>query len=189
MHVPMEMFAQRAGVKMLHVPFTGAGPAVVALLGGQVDALATGPSTVIQHVKAGKMRVLATWGDKRLASLPDVPTLKERATTRSSPSGPALFVPAGTPEPVIAKLREAARVAVADPRFVERAREGRDADPVPRPAGVPPLLGRRREEARARPCSAWASSRQSRRTAPDSAQKKGPVRSGAFKLYQSGGGD
>src|SRR4051812_22097139 len=77
MHMPMEMLAQSAGVKLLHVPYTGAGPAVVALLGGNVDALATGPSTVIQHVKAGKVRVLGSWGDKRLASLPEVPTLKE----------------------------------------------------------------------------------------------------------------
>src|SRR5690349_2544534 len=77
MHMPMEMFAQSAGIKLTHVPFTGAGPAVVALLGGTVDAISSGPSTVIQHVKAGKLRVLASWGDKRLASLPDVPTLKE----------------------------------------------------------------------------------------------------------------
>src|SRR5690242_4633940 len=58
MHVPMEMLSQAAGVKMLHVPFTGAGPAIVALLGGQVDALATGPSTVTGHVRGGKVRVL-----------------------------------------------------------------------------------------------------------------------------------
>ena len=59
MHMPMEIFAHTANVKLLHVPFTGGGPAVVALLGGQVDALSTGPSTVLQHVKAGKVRVQA----------------------------------------------------------------------------------------------------------------------------------
>src|SRR5262249_5053624 len=63
MHVPMEMFDAAAGIKMLHVPFTGAGPAVVALLGGQVEALSTGPSTVMGHMHAGKIRVLATWGE------------------------------------------------------------------------------------------------------------------------------
>src|SRR2546425_3971641 len=78
MHVPMEMFAARAGIKLLHVPFTGAGPAVIALLGGNIDAVASGPSTVIQHVKAGKLRVLASWGDKRLASFPDIPKLSDR---------------------------------------------------------------------------------------------------------------
>ena len=77
MHMPMEMFAHSANVKLLHVPFTGGGPAVIALLGGQVDALSTGPSTVLQHVKAGKVRVLASWGDHPLASLPQVKTLTE----------------------------------------------------------------------------------------------------------------
>ena len=118
MHVPMEMFAQSAGLKMLHVPFTGGGPAVIALLGGQVDALSTGPSTVLQHVKAGKIRVLAQWGDRRLASLPDVKTLSESGYDAVFFQWSALFAPAGTPEPVVARLREAARVAAADPKFV-----------------------------------------------------------------------
>ena len=118
MHVPMEMFAHRADVKLLHVPFTGGGPAVVALLGGQVDALSTGPSTVLQHVKAGKVRVLASWGDHRLASLPDVKTLTESGFDAVFFQWCALFAPAGTPEPVLSLLREAARVAAADPRFV-----------------------------------------------------------------------
>jgi tripartite-type tricarboxylate transporter receptor subunit TctC len=118
MHVPMEMFAHSAGLKMLHVPFTGGGPAVIALLGGQVDALSTGPSTVLQHVKAGKIRVLAQWGDRRLASLPDVKTLSESGYDAVFFQWSALFAPAGTPEPVVARLREAARVAAADPKFV-----------------------------------------------------------------------
>jgi len=118
MHVPMEMFAHRADVKLLHVPFTGGGPAVVALLGGQVDALSTGPSTVLQHVKAGKVRVLASWGDHRLASLPDVKTLTESGFDAVFFQWCALFAPAGTPEPILSRLREAARVAAADPRFV-----------------------------------------------------------------------
>jgi len=118
MHMPMEMFAQSAGIKLLHVPFTGGGPAVTALLGGTVDAISTGPSTVIQHVKAGKVRVLASWGDKRLTALPDVGTLSESGYDAVFFQWSALFAPAGTPEPIIAKLRDAARVAAADPRFV-----------------------------------------------------------------------
>jgi tripartite-type tricarboxylate transporter receptor subunit TctC len=117
MHVPMEMFNGAAGVKMLHVPFTGAGPAVVALLGGQVEALSTGPSSVIGHVKGGKLRVLASWGDSRHPALPDVPTLKELGYDAQFSQWTGLFVPAGTPQPVIAKLREAARAAVADDTF------------------------------------------------------------------------
>ena len=118
MHVPMEMFAHRAGVKLLHVPFTGGGPAVVALLGGQVDALSTGPSTVLQHVKAGKVRVLASWGDHRLASMPDVKTLTESGFDAVFFQWSGLFAPAGTPAAIVSRLREATRIAAADARFV-----------------------------------------------------------------------
>ena len=117
MHVPMEMFSGVAGAKMLHVPFTGAGPAVVALLGGQVQALSTGPSSVMGHIKGGKVRVLATWGETRHPALPDVPTLKELGYDATFSQWTGLFVPAGTPEPVIAKLREAAKFAVEDATF------------------------------------------------------------------------
>jgi tripartite-type tricarboxylate transporter receptor subunit TctC len=117
MHVPMEMLSGAAGVKMLHVPFTGAGPAVVALLGGQVQALSTGPSTVMGHLKAGKVRVLASWGEARHPALPDVPTLRELGYDAQFSQWTGLFVPSGTPEPVIARLREAARFAVEDANF------------------------------------------------------------------------
>ena len=118
MHMPMEMLAHAAGVKLLHVPYTGGGPAVVALLSGNVDALSTGPSTIIQHVKAGKVRVLASWGDKRLASLPDVPTLSESGVPAVFFQWSALFAPAGTPESALAKLREAAKAAASDKAFI-----------------------------------------------------------------------
>ena len=114
MHVPVEMFGASAGVKFLHVPFTGAGPAVVALLGSNVEFISSGPSTVVQHVKAGKVRVLATWGDARLSALPDVPTLKELGYDAQFSQWTGLFVPAGTPEAIITKLRDAARAAVQD---------------------------------------------------------------------------
>ena len=68
MHVPMEMLKNAANFRMTHIPFTGAGPAVTALLGGQVDALASGPASIVQHVKAGKLRALAHWGEAPLAS-------------------------------------------------------------------------------------------------------------------------
>ncbi len=118
MHVPMEMLSAAGGAKMLHVPFTGAGPAVVALLGGSVDAVSTGPSTVLGHVQAGKVRVLASWGESRHPALPDVPTLRELGYDATFSQWTGLFVPAGTPEPVVAKLREAAKAAAADPAFL-----------------------------------------------------------------------
>ena len=117
MHVPMEMLDHAAGVKMLHVPFTGAGPAIVALLGGQVDAISTGPSTVMGYLKAGKVRVLATWGEARHPALPDVPTLKELGYDAVFSQWTGLFAPAGTPQPVIDKLRAASKQVVADPTF------------------------------------------------------------------------
>jgi tripartite-type tricarboxylate transporter receptor subunit TctC len=109
MHVPMEMFAGAAGVKMVHVPYTGAGPAIVGLLGGQVDALATGPASIVQHIKGGKVRALAQWGNERLVTLPDVPSLKETGTNVEYAQWSGLFVPADTPAPIVQRLREAAR--------------------------------------------------------------------------------
>jgi len=116
MHMPMAMLGLAQGAQFTHVPYTGAGPAIVGLLGGQVDAIATGPATIVQHVKAGKVRVLAHWGDARLASLPDVPTLKELGVPIDYAQWSGMFVPAGTPEPVVVRLREAARAAANDDR-------------------------------------------------------------------------
>ncbi|WP_280152703.1 tripartite tricarboxylate transporter substrate binding protein [Piscinibacter sp. XHJ-5] len=115
MHVPMEMLKAAADFRMTHIPFTGAGPAVVALLGGQVDALASGPATVVQHIKAGRLRPLAHWGDRPLAALPEVPSLTQAGYPVQFAQWSALFAPAGTPDEVVQKLRAAARKAAADP--------------------------------------------------------------------------
>ena len=82
MHVPMEMLKASAGFRMTHIPYTGAGPALLALLSGQVDAVASGPSTVAQQIKSGKLRALAHWGEHPLASMPDVPGLKQSGLGR-----------------------------------------------------------------------------------------------------------
>ncbi len=114
MHVPMEMLKSEAGFRMTHIPYTGAGPAVVALLGGQVDALATGPSTVAQQIQAGKLRALAHWGEQPLAALPEVPSLKQLGHPVRFAQWSALFVPTGTPDDVIRKLRAASAKVAAD---------------------------------------------------------------------------
>ena len=119
MHVPMEMLKASAGFRMTHIPYTGAGPALLALLGGQVDAVASGPSTVVQQIKAGKLRALAHWGDKPLASLPGVPSLKEAGFGATFAQWSALFVPAGVPDDIVAKLRAAAAKVARDPKVVE----------------------------------------------------------------------
>ena len=119
LHVAMEMFAAAAGIRLFHVPYQGGGPAVTALLGGQVHALASGPGAVVGQIKGGKMRALAGWGDKRLPSMPELPTFKElgyKDVEFYIWSG--VFVPAATPASVQARLREAVRAAVTDPQFV-----------------------------------------------------------------------
>ena len=117
MHVPMEMLGSMSGASFTHVPFTGAAPAVTALLGGSLDAVASGPSTVVQHVKAGKLRVLANWGPERHPALPDVPTLRELGVTVEFAQWAGLFAPSGTPEPIVNALRKASREMQDDPAF------------------------------------------------------------------------
>jgi tripartite-type tricarboxylate transporter receptor subunit TctC len=118
LHMAMELLSNGAGIKLRHVPYGGAGPALTALLGGHVDALASGPAVVLPQIKAGKLRALAGWGDKRVAALPEVPTFKELGYPEAEfYIWTGLFAPKGTPEPVLAKLRETARVAVGDPEF------------------------------------------------------------------------
>jgi tripartite-type tricarboxylate transporter receptor subunit TctC len=115
MHVPMEMLKASAGVRMTHIPYTGAGPAIVALLGGQVDAVASGPSTVVQQIQAGKLRALAHWGDQPLAALPGVPSLAQAGFPVKFAQWSGLFVVAGTPPEVVQRLRSAAAKVAADP--------------------------------------------------------------------------
>ena len=128
MHVPMEMLKASAGFPATHVPFTGAGPAVLALLGGQIDAVASGPSTVAQHIKAGKLAALGHWGDKPLQSLPEVPSLTQLGQPVKFAQWAGLFVPAGTPEDIIQKLRAASRKAAADPAVI--ATIGKAGSPI-----------------------------------------------------------
>jgi tripartite-type tricarboxylate transporter receptor subunit TctC len=117
-HVATEMFAHAAGIKLQHIPYGGGGPALVGLLGGQVDMALLGPSVAIGQLKAGKLRPLANWGGKRLESLPDVPTLKELGYNVEYYIWSGLFAPAGTPEDVIKTLRDAMRQVVQDPEFI-----------------------------------------------------------------------
>lgn len=118
LHMATEMFAHAAGIKLKHVPFSGAGPAMTALLGGHVQALASGPGVVLPQVKAGKLRALAGWGTTRVDSLPDVPTFKELGYDIEFYIWAGLFAPKATPAPVITKLREGVAQVVKDPEFI-----------------------------------------------------------------------
>jgi tripartite-type tricarboxylate transporter receptor subunit TctC len=118
LHMAMELLSSAAGITLRHVPYGGAGPALTAILGGHVDALASGPAVVLPHIKSGKLRVLAGWGDKRVAALPEVPTFKELGYGEAEfYIWAGLFAPKGTPEPVLAKLRDATRAAVGETEF------------------------------------------------------------------------
>jgi tripartite-type tricarboxylate transporter receptor subunit TctC len=114
MHVPMEMLKADQKFFMVHIPYTGAGPAIVGLLGGQVDAIATGPSSIVQHIKSGRVRALAHWGEGRLGSLPDVPSFKEMGVGIQFAQWAGLFVPSGTSDAITNKLREATKAASTD---------------------------------------------------------------------------
>jgi len=117
LHVAMEIFANSAGIRLFHVPYGGGGPAVTALLGGQVEALASGPAAAVGQIKGGKMRALASWSTKRLDLLPEIPTFKELGYDAEFYIWSGVFAPAGTPLPVINRLREAVREAATSADF------------------------------------------------------------------------
>src|SRR5213079_1368270 len=118
LHMAMELLSHAAGIKLRHVPYAGGGPALTALLGGHVDALASGPAVVLPHIKSGQLRPLAGWGDKRVAALPDVPTFKELGYPDAEfYIWAGLFAPRATPEPILEKVRQTVRAAVNDPEF------------------------------------------------------------------------
>jgi len=117
LHLPMEMFLHAAKLKMRHVPTTGGGPAITAVLGGHVDMTAGGPAAITPHVKSGKLRPLASWGARRHEGFPDVPTFKELGYDIEYLIWAGIFVPKGTPENVTKVLRDTVRKAVEDGEF------------------------------------------------------------------------
>src|SRR5258705_2429508 len=114
------MLEHATGASLWHVPYNGGGPAVQALLGSQVDVTVGGPATMIGQIKGKRLRPLANFGDKRLAALPDVPTLKEVGINAEYFIWCGLMAPAGTPPAIQQKLRDAVRRAGQGPRFKHR---------------------------------------------------------------------
>jgi tripartite-type tricarboxylate transporter receptor subunit TctC len=117
LHMATEMLSHAAGINLKHVPYSGAGPALTAILGGHVDTLASGPAVVIPHIKAGKLRPLAGWGAKRVDALPDVATFKELGYDIEFYIWAGLFAPRGTPASVMKSVREAVKQAVNTAEF------------------------------------------------------------------------
>jgi tripartite-type tricarboxylate transporter receptor subunit TctC len=122
----MEVFAEMAGLKMVHVPYKGgSGPAAADIMGGHVPMMFAGLPPVVNHVKAGRMRVLAMATKERHPSMPDVPTFVEAGypgMVMSSWQG--IFVPAATPRPIVEKLHAAVARVMADPAIKTRLLEG-----------------------------------------------------------------
>jgi tripartite-type tricarboxylate transporter receptor subunit TctC len=122
-HTCLSMFTQAAGIDMLHVPYKGGGPSMVALLSGEVKVTAQSPGVSNPHIKSGKVRALASWGATRLPQIADIPTLKESGYDAEFYIWAGVFAPARIPADVTATLRKAVRAAVNDPEF-QRAMAG-----------------------------------------------------------------
>ncbi len=116
-HLTTELIAQKAGIQLQHVPYKGSADLMLATVSGQLMAAADSTGFAPQ-VEAGKLRVLNTWGDKRLAKFPDAPTLKELGydTVQNSPFG--IGAPKGTPPEVVQKVHDAFKKAMEEPSYV-----------------------------------------------------------------------
>ncbi len=120
-HLAGELFRQRAGVDITHVPYKGGGPALNDVIGGQVPIFFANMASGLPHVKGGRLRALAITGSKRSPALPDAPTMAEAGVPGYEIyEWNAIFAPAGTPAPVVAKLADAIAKAVQSAEFKER---------------------------------------------------------------------
>jgi tripartite-type tricarboxylate transporter receptor subunit TctC len=120
LHIAMEMFAASAGIKLMHVPFRGAAPALTGLLSGTVQALASAPGVLKQQVDDGKLRVLANWGAERIAPFPNLPTFRELGYKDVEfYIWAGLFAQTALPAPIMAQLRKAVAEAVKTPEVTK----------------------------------------------------------------------
>ncbi|MGE0799844.1 MAG: Bug family tripartite tricarboxylate transporter substrate binding protein [Lautropia sp.] len=119
-HIDMELFKKMAGIDLVHVPYKGGAPATMAILSNEVQALFSG-TTGIPHVRAGKLRALGNTGLKRSSALPEVPTIDESGLKGySSVSWMGIFVPARTPEAIVARLNAAFVKALKAPDLISQ---------------------------------------------------------------------
>jgi tripartite-type tricarboxylate transporter receptor subunit TctC len=120
-HVMGEMFRKLSGADLVHVPYKGAGPAVTDVIGGQVLFTFPALPTIQGHVAAGKLKVIAVSGDKRVPALPNVPTFTESGfKDMDIGAWYAFLAPAGTPRAVVTRLNAAVNTILADRDFVEK---------------------------------------------------------------------
>lgn len=116
LHLAMELFKITAGVDLLHVPFRGAGPAVIDVIGGHTKAINATVSTLAPHIRGGKLRAIGVSGTKRSAVMPDVPTIEEGGVPGyDAGNWIGLAAPAGTPDAIVARLHKEISAMLALP--------------------------------------------------------------------------
>ncbi len=125
-HLALELMSYKAGIRFTHVPYKGSGPAIQDVIGGQVDMMFDTTVVAAPHIQSGKLRAIAVTSAKRLASLPDVPTVAESGVPGLQDfevvSWQAIFVPAGTPAPIVTRLHDEIRKILAQPEMQARLR-------------------------------------------------------------------
>jgi len=129
-HLAGALFAEAAGIKLTHVPYKGTGPAVADVISGQITMNFSSLPPAVSQIKGGNLKALAVTGDKRVKSLPDVPTLKEQGIDVVVTSWQGLFAPAKTPADILDKIEKAAKEAMKNPKWEEAlARDGLEQPP------------------------------------------------------------
>jgi tripartite-type tricarboxylate transporter receptor subunit TctC len=116
-HTPTALFMDATKTRMRHLPTTGGGPAITAVLGGHAQLSGGGPAAIYPHVQSGKLRTIASYGVKPHPALPDVPTFKSQGINIEAYLWVGLFTSAGVPEPIQMKMRELIGKVAADPTF------------------------------------------------------------------------
>lgn len=130
LHLAGELFQRRAGVQLVHIPYKGGGPAAAAVLGGEAQVIFGSVASSLPHVKSGRLKAIATTGLQRSKVAPDVPTMAEAGLPGVEvTSWYAFMVPAGTPPPVVKRIRDEAIKAVQAPEVQQAmARQGLEVE-------------------------------------------------------------
>jgi tripartite-type tricarboxylate transporter receptor subunit TctC len=129
-HLTMALFAEMAGMKMIHVPYKGGGPAGTALVAGETQAMLATIGSLFGHIKSKRVRPIAVSSDKRTTQFPDVPAIAETIPGYEFTAWVGCFAPAGTPKPIIDKLNAEIRKALADPGVASKL-SAQTLDPMP----------------------------------------------------------